>query len=280
MNKEKALLDALASTRTKLQPHKCNRGHVFLYTDPSHRHNLFVEIDFQQGRKGTGVAVRVALHSAHPVVFAGLQTAISEYAPDFLCLLPCAPVLEAEQWINELQVQNPDILLVDVQNFVPYGLVAGLREAMPRLAVVLWVNRVYTQMAKHAIDLGVRGVLTKECDLALVVRCLARVAAGELWFERKLTDQLLVQAAIHLSQREVQLLTLVTQGLSNKEIAHALELTEGTVKQYFTRLFRKCGVNDRLELVFYGMRNLFGEAPHEGGEPWATRMANRKCASS
>jgi len=226
------------------------------------------------------VAVLVALHSFHPVVFAGLQAAISRCAPDSLSLLPGSHVADPDRWIEETRKQNPDILLVDVQTFVPYGLLSELQEAMPRLAVVLWVNRVYAQMAKHAIDLGVRGVLTKESDLALVVRCLERVAAGELWFERKLTDQLLGQASLRLSQREMQLLTLVTQGLSNKEIAHVLELTEGTVKQYFTRLFRKCGVSDRLELVFYGMRNLFGEAPREAGEPWALRLPHRRCASS
>lgn len=226
------------------------------------------------------MAIRVALYSSHPVVFAGLQTAIGEYAPGALHLMPFPQPTEQDHWVEALRDLNPDILLVDVQTFVPFGLLAELRESMPGLSIVLWVNRVYTQMAKHVLDLGARGVLTKESDLALVVRCLVRVAAGELWFERKLTDQLLSLATVRLSQRELQLLTLVTQGLSNKEIAHALKLTEGTVKQYFTRLFRKCGVSDRLELVFYGMRNLFGEAPQEVGEPWAIRMADRKCASS
>lgn len=226
------------------------------------------------------MAIQVAIHSAHPVVFAGIHAVIQQFAAARLQLLPLTGVADQQEWLSEIERRKPDILLVDVQNFVPYGLLAELRAVAPGIAVVLWVNRVYTQMAKHAIDLGVRGILSKESDLALVVRCLERVAAGEMWFERKLTDQLLGGEAIKLSHREMQLLTLVTQGLSNKEIAHALELTEGTVKQYFTRLFRKCGVGDRLELVFYGMRNLFGEAPQEAGESWAVSMANRRCASS
>lgn len=202
----------------------------------------------------------IAVHSAHPVLHAGLQSAINRFSLGELELLELGDIRDHQSWLSELQRSQPRVLLIDVQSFVPYGLLTDLQAVLPDLRIVLWVTRIHMQTARHAIDMGVRGVLTKESDLSLLVRCLERVAAGEMWLERKLTDQLLGAVSIRLSNREMQLLALVTQGLSNKEIAHALELTEGTVKQYFTRLFRKCGVNDRLELVFYGMRNLFGDS--------------------
>ena len=229
--------------------------------------------------------VQVALYSGHPVSFAGLAAAIKQFASMELQLLPEWNVQQHESWISTFHAVKPDVVLIDVQSFVPYGLLTELRQVSPNVRIVLWVTKVYMQMAKHAIDLGVRGILSKDAKLPLLVRCLQRVAAGELWFERKLTDQLLGSTSIRLSNREMQLLTLVTQGLSNKEIAHILGLTEGTVKHYFSRLFRKCDVNDRLELVFYGMRNLFGESI-EGpwsntnweGERWPNTMVSDRTA--
>jgi DNA-binding NarL/FixJ family response regulator len=58
-----------------------------------------------------------------------------------------------------------------------------------------------------------------------------------------------------LTQREAQLLILLTDGLKNKEIAQALGITEGTVKGYLSRLFQKVGVKDRFELALFGLKH-------------------------
>ena len=59
-----------------------------------------------------------------------------------------------------------------------------------------------------------------------------------------------------LTRREGQLVSLLSQGLKNKEIATALTISEGTVKVYLSRLFQKLGVKDRFELALYGLKNL------------------------
>jgi DNA-binding CsgD family transcriptional regulator len=59
-----------------------------------------------------------------------------------------------------------------------------------------------------------------------------------------------------LTRREGQLVTLLAQGLKNKEIATSLNISEGTVKVYLSRLFQKLGVKDRFELALYGLKNL------------------------
>ena len=59
-----------------------------------------------------------------------------------------------------------------------------------------------------------------------------------------------------LSRREGQLITLLSQGLKNKEIAFTLKITEGTVKVYLSHLFQKVGVKDRFELAVFGLNNL------------------------
>jgi DNA-binding CsgD family transcriptional regulator len=82
------------------------------------------------------------------------------------------------------------------------------------------------------------------------------VNAGELWFEKTLTDSIMGARRYALTRREGQLVTLLSQGLKNKEIAVALNISEGTVKVYLSKLFQKLGVKDRLELALYGLKNL------------------------
>jgi DNA-binding CsgD family transcriptional regulator len=106
------------------------------------------------------------------------------------------------------------------------------------------------------MGLGVRGILRKTLPMDLQIKCLQKVHAGELWFEKALTDSFLSARRIALTRREGQLVTLLSQGLKNKEIATALSISEGTVKVYLSRLFQKVGVKDRFELALFGLKNL------------------------
>jgi DNA-binding CsgD family transcriptional regulator len=118
------------------------------------------------------------------------------------------------------------------------------------------------------MGLGVRGILRKTLPTDLQVKCLQKVQAGELWFEKALTDSFLCARRVALTQREGQLVSLLSQGLKNKEIATTLMISEGTVKVYLSRLFQKVGVKDRFELALFGLKNLTtGQLP--GGEKGA-----------
>ncbi len=88
------------------------------------------------------------------------------------------------------------------------------------------------------------------------IRCLEKVAAGKVRFERDLMTALMEARPVRISPRERQLVDLATRGLSNKQMASELSISEGTVKVYFSKLFRKAGVSDRFELVLLGLRNL------------------------
>jgi DNA-binding NarL/FixJ family response regulator len=118
------------------------------------------------------------------------------------------------------------------------------------------VNSISTELAFQAMGLGVRGILRKTLPTELQVKCLQKVRAGELWFEKALTDSFLCARRVALTQREGQLVSLLSQGLKNKEIATTLMISEGTVKVYLSRLFQKVGVKDRFELALFGLKNL------------------------
>ncbi len=89
-----------------------------------------------------------------------------------------------------------------------------------------------------------------------VANSLRRIHAGELWFEQALTDSILTARRYTLTRREGQIVTLVAQGLKNRELGVALNISEGTVKVYLSRLFKKLGLKDRFELALFGLKNM------------------------
>jgi DNA-binding CsgD family transcriptional regulator len=94
------------------------------------------------------------------------------------------------------------------------------------------------------------------------------VAEGGLWFEEALKASFTTMRTISLTRRESQLVSLLSQGLKNKEIAATLFISEGTVKVYLSRLFQKLGVKDRFELALFGLKNMpSGEAMIEVPQP-------------
>lgn len=162
------------------------------------------------------------------------------------------------------------VVLIESESGAILRLVGAIRAKCPEAKIILWVRNPPMSEIRQAIELGVRGILRKDLSVELTHRCLERVSQGELWLERGLTEALLRAKTVVLSSRQQQLLTLISKGLSNKEIATALALSEGTVKVYLSRLFRKVGARDRFDLALYGIRNGIQEPEpfcEFGGDP-------------
>jgi DNA-binding NarL/FixJ family response regulator len=123
-------------------------------------------------------------------------------------------------------------------------------------------------LAYHAQELGVCALLSTSCTPQRFVSCLERVAHGEQYFENVLPLGSAPTRAVRLSRREGQLVSLLAQGLKNKEIATCLDITEGTVKVYLSKLFQKVGAKDRLELALFGLKNMLNEG--DGLLGWST----------
>jgi DNA-binding NarL/FixJ family response regulator len=155
----------------------------------------------------------------------------------------------------QLEGGAPDLLLLDLTGDVTCALLSDLKRAYPNMKIVLWANAISTETAVQALGLGIRGILRKNLPIELQVKCLQRVQAGELWFEKTFTDGILAGSHPALTPREDQLLELLIQGMKNKEIAAAMSIEEGSVKILLSRLFQKVGVNDRFELALFGLKH-------------------------
>jgi DNA-binding NarL/FixJ family response regulator len=114
---------------------------------------------------------------------------------------------------------------------------------------------------------GVRGIISRSISPDLLVRCVKRIAAGETWIDNQSVTWVIeayrAQAAAlvspksqpRLSPKEMAIITCITQGKRNKEIAFQLGTTEQVIKNYLRKIYDKLGVSDRLELALYCLHN-------------------------
>jgi DNA-binding NarL/FixJ family response regulator len=138
--------------------------------------------------------------------------------------------------------------------------------------LVLWVEEVTIETVRHAFEVGMRGVISGRTAPDVFLAALARIARGELFFpELHCTPGEL--AGTSLGPREKELVTLIAQGLKNKEVATAMNLSEGTVKVYLSRLYRRLGVADRFELALFGLQAFFGHWAEKGAAARPVRRA-------
>jgi two-component system, NarL family, nitrate/nitrite response regulator NarL len=154
------------------------------------------------------------------------------------------------------------------------------RRALPGAKLILVTQRAGEQETVDYLRRGVRGILTRAVSPDLLVRCVRKVAAGETWLDKQgvnwvieaYRSQALQGAApkqqLRLSEKEMLIISGVTQGLKNKDIAREVGTTEQVVKNYLRKIYDKLQVSDRLELALYSMhhRLLDGYVPRLGRE--------------
>jgi DNA-binding NarL/FixJ family response regulator len=154
------------------------------------------------------------------------------------------------------------------------GLLAGSANAIPDLLrVAPEVKLIVQAMASdesQTVELyrrGVRGIISRSISPDLLVRCIRRIAAGETWIDNQAVNWVIeayrAQAAAlvsprtqpKLSPKEMAIISCITQGKRNKEIAFQLGTTEQVIKNYLRKIYDKLGVSDRLELALYCLHN-------------------------
>jgi two-component system nitrate/nitrite response regulator NarL len=198
--------------------------------------------------------VRVVAYTAEPLV----AFALSHF-------LGTAEGIEAikitgnpEDLKGSIATDRPDVAIISLSKGIDASVLHLLQASHSGLRIILWVPEdIPVEIAHQAIvECGVRGILRRTLSPEHLVRCIHKVAAGELWLEESLMSSFLTGRSVQLTRREGQLVRLLAQGLKNKEISTALNISEGTVKVYFSKLFVKLGVKDRFELALFGLRNL------------------------
>jgi len=166
-----------------------------------------------------------------------------------------------------VEQSKPDVLLLDMACGLTLWQIADLRQRAPECRVICWVRTIQFDLAMNLLELGIRGVLPKTIPGHLLSNLVRRVAAGEHCVDDTLFAPAPTQT-LRLTGRERQILTMVSLGMKNREMASALSISEGTLKVYVSRLLQKTGMRDRHQLALYRLRNPEGAAiqpPYTGG---------------
>ena len=160
-----------------------------------------------------------------------------------------------------------DVLLFEASlSQEPTEAVAQILERVPGLKVVILIEKPLREdETVECVRRGVRGIVSRSIPPDLLVRCVRKVAAGEPWLDKRSVHWLAEayrvhassgsQASTRLSEKEQVIVTLVTDGRRNKEIARELGTTEQVVKNYLRRIYERFGVADRLELAIYSLQH-------------------------
>lgn len=159
--------------------------------------------------------------------------------------------------VNLYRQHKPDVVLMDLRmdGFDGISATAAIRKEDPN-ARILIVSSYDTELdVKRARQAGAIGFVVKEAGPAQLLEAIAKVVAGEAYLPANLQERMdEADTRQTLSARETQVLRLMVEGMSNKEIAEKTELTPGTVKVYVCHVLAKMQVSNRSEAIFEAVK--------------------------
>ncbi len=174
------------------------------------------------------------------------------------------------------QAETLDNLFAALQRFptdvvvLEGRLISGTVDAIPQFVRRAPEAKLIVQVSEadesNTVELyrrGVRGVVPRSISPDLLIKCVRKIAAGETWIDNQsvswVIDASRAQAASltnprtqpRLSEKELSIISCITRGMRNKEIAYQIGTTEQVIKNYLRKIYDKLGVSDRLELALY-----------------------------
>lgn len=202
--------------------------------------------------KVSELCIRVLLVDAHEVTRIGLRTLLEN--GHFSIVGECGSCWEA---IDAARALNPDLIVMDTHLSDTSGLEACLeiRNLMPQSRILLLSSHFQRDSAIAAMLAGAHGYQLKTLTAGSLVQCLHSIMEGHYAFDSQLQKLRSVSVSVdrprppfvQIAPQEQKVLALVADGLTNKEIARRLALSERTVKNYLSNIFLKLNVTRRSE---------------------------------
>jgi two-component system nitrate/nitrite response regulator NarL len=217
--------------------------------------------------------VRIVIADDHPIFRDGLRRLL-EAEPDLKVMGEASDGAEAVTLARQLK---PDILLLDLAmpkhpglealRDLSTGAAAGAGGSSTPVRVILLTAAAEKGQIVEALQLGARGVVLKDSATQLLLKAIHTVMSGEYWVGRESVSNLVQylrtlmqsssdearQRKFGLTPRELEIVSAVVAGYSNKEIAEYFKISEDTVKHHLSNIFDKLGVSTRLELALFAV---------------------------
>jgi len=213
--------------------------------------------------------IRVLLANSSPLQVHLLRAALKR-RPELECRT-C--LMQSNEILEEMKGGQVDVVLVSpgarCDDDRILSIIRRIRLSRPDIPIVLLYEDGSDNLLMNAVRAGARGLFSfSEAPFRALCKCIERVYEGQVWLSndqvRSLLDMLAQSPPLRvvnasgadlLTPREEQVVALVAEGLSNREVARELQLSEHTIKKYLFRIFDKLGISTRVELVLYAVSN-------------------------
>ena len=208
------------------------------------------------------MAINVMITDDHSMIREGLKQLL-ELEGEFKVIAEAADGIEC---INKLATVRPDVLLLDINmpNMNGLEVLQKMKEMKIKIEVLILTIHSEVEYLLKAVDIGVSGYLLKDSESAELKKAITAVANGENYIQPSLipilnakmidrdSDTVKIES---LTKRELEVLKNLSYGMYNKEIAEKLDISERTVKNHISNIFKKIEVTDRTQAAVFAIRN-------------------------
>lgn len=206
--------------------------------------------------------IRILIADDHSMVREGLKQLI-ELEDDIQVVAQAGDGKEA---IEKIVQYKPDVVLLDINMPIMNGLdvIKKLKEDKIEANVLMLTLHNEVEYLFKAVEIGVKGYVLKDSEADVLIKAIREVYKGDSYIQpnmaaklfKKMNDQAeKVSTCDKLTKRELEVLKLITEGMLNKEIAHILCISEKTVKNHISNIFKKIEVSDRTQAAVFAIKN-------------------------
>lgn len=175
---------------------------------------------------------------------------------------------DGTECLKLLDQEQPDVLLLDINMPKMSGIevLRKLKEMKSSVKVLMLTIHSEVEYLLKAVDIGCNGYVLKDSDSAMLKKAITSVYEGDIFIQPDLIPVLnsgLInreednQNTEGLTKREIEVLKLIAEGLFNKEIAYKLNISERTVKNHVSNIFKKINASDRTQAAVFAIKNNF-----------------------
>lgn len=208
------------------------------------------------------MAVRVMIADDHSMIREGLKQLL-ELEGDFKVIEEACDGVECLEKLSKI---TPDILLLDINmpNMNGLEVLQKIKDKHMRVKVLVLTVHNEVEYLLKAVDIGINGYLLKDSESAELKKAILTVVNGEDYIQpslipllnAKMIDRNKDNVKIEsLTRREMDVLKLLAVGMYNKEVAEKLSISERTVKNHVSNIFKKIEVTDRTQAAVFAIRN-------------------------
>lgn len=205
--------------------------------------------------------IRILIADDHTIVREGLRTMLAPKV-DFKLVGEAADGIEA---LSQCQALQPDVILLDLIMPRKSGLevIDDIQKSCPAAKILILTSFSEENKVVAAIRAGARGYILKDSSPQELVQAIRSVHSGDFWLfpgvapkvvEKLLSPHSSKPAEVNLTEREIAVLKLIAEGFTNKEIANALGVVEGTIRFHINNILGKLHLTNRTQAALYAIR--------------------------